>query len=86
MHDFLLATADVIGMIGVATILVAYLLLSVDRWVANSLRYHFLNFLGAWMILYSLYFHWNLSAVVIEISWIIISMVGMIRVFRMKKS
>jgi hypothetical protein len=77
--DLLAKLADFVGITGVILILVAYFLLSTGRWIADSFRFQFLNFIGAWFILYSLYFHWNLSSVVIEIAWIIISMVGMYR-------
>lgn len=76
MHDILLKLSDPVGMLGVVVILVAYYLLSVGRWPANTLRFQLLNFLGAWLILFSLYFHWNLSSVVIEVAWVIISLVG----------
>ena len=79
MFDLLATLADPVGIVGVIIILIAYLLLSTGRWVADSMKFQFMNFLGAWLILFSLYFHWNLSSVVIEIAWIIISMVGMYR-------
>ena len=79
MHDILLKISDPIGLIGVAAILVAYLFLSTGRWSGSSLKFQAINFLGAWLILFSLYFHWNLSSVVIEIAWVIISFIGMYR-------
>jgi hypothetical protein len=79
MFDLLVKLSDPVGIIGVILILIAYLFLSTGRWVADSLRYQILNFLGAWLILFSLYFHWNLSSVLIEIAWIIISIVGIYR-------
>jgi hypothetical protein len=77
--------ADVIGILGVVMILIAYYFLSVGKWISDSMLYQVLNFAGAWLILFSLYFHWNLSSVVIEIAWIIISIMGMIRVVRLRK-
>lgn len=85
MHSFMFEIANPIGLIGVALILVAYFLLSTGRWISHSMKFQFLNFIGAWMILYSLFFHWNLSSVVIEIAWIIISIVGMVRIIREEK-
>lgn len=79
MNDLLLQIANPIGMIGVIIILIAYFLLSTGRWAADSMIYQVLNFIGAWLILYSLFFHWNLSSVVIEIAWVIISMIGIYR-------
>jgi hypothetical protein len=82
MYDILLATSNSIGMVGVIVILIAYLMLSVGRWSADSFVYQVLNFVGAWLILFSLYFHWNLASVVIEIAWIVISIYGIYRAFR----
>lgn len=88
MYDFLLSLSDPIGLVGVVIILIAYFLLSTGRWRADSLRFQIINFAGAWLILYSLYFHWNLSSVVIEIAWVIISIIGIYRIIiaRMKKA
>lgn len=85
MHGYLQEIADPIGMVGVVLILIAYYYLSVGRWIADSMLYQFLNFLGAWLILYSLFFNWNLSSVVIEIAWIIISIIGMYRVYSLSR-
>lgn len=85
MHDFLFRIADAVGITGVILILIAYYYLSIGSWKADSMRYQFLNFLGAWLILFSLFFNWNLSSVVIEIAWILISVVGMYRVQKAKK-
>lgn len=79
MYDFLLKISDPVGMTGVIAILIAYYLLSVGRWAADSLRYQVINFVGAWLILFSLFFHWNLSSVVIEIAWLVISLIGICR-------
>lgn len=79
MYNFMYEIANPIGLIGVAMILIAYYLLSVGTWRGESIRFQFLNFLGAILILYSLFFHWNLSSVVIEIAWIIISVIGMLK-------
>ncbi len=77
--------ADVVGIVGVVMILIAYYFLSVGKWISDSMVYQVLNFLGAWLILFSLYFHWNLSSVVIEVAWIVISVMGMVRVVRLRK-
>ena len=82
MYNFLLMTSDPIGILGVILILVAYYYLSIGRWVADSMRFQLMNFFGAWMMLYSLYFNWNTASVTIEIAWIVISIVGMCRIKR----
>lgn len=84
MSDFLFHVSDVVGLLGVFIILVAYLYLSIGRWNSDSFRYQVINFLGAWLILFSLYFHWNLSSVVIEIAWVLISLIGIYRCVQKK--
>lgn len=74
--------SNTIGIIGVILILIAYYLLSIGRWKSNTFIYQWLNFSGAWFILFSLFYHWNTASVLIEIAWIIISMLGMVRLFR----
>lgn len=82
MYNFLYELANPIGMVGVIIILIAYLYLSTGKWIADSFKYQILNFLGAWLILFSLFFHWNLASVVIEIAWILISVIGIYRVIK----
>ena len=84
MYHILLEISDGVGIVGVVLILIAYYYLSVGKWISDSMIYQVLNFLGAWLILFSLYFHWNLSSVVIEVAWIIISLIGMYRVVKMR--
>jgi hypothetical protein len=80
MYDFLMKVSDPVGLLGVILILIAYYFLSVGRWNANHMIFQFLNFLGAWFILFSLFFHWNTASVTIEVAWIIISIVGMCKI------
>lgn len=82
MSDIMGNIADWVGILGVILILIAYLFLSTGRWIADSMVYQFLNFLGAWLILFSLYFHWNTASVIIEIAWIAISMLGMYKLLK----
>lgn len=85
LYDILLKTADAVGLIGVVLLLIAYFFLSTGRWIADSLNYQIYNLIGAVLILYSLCFHWNLSSVVIEIAWVIISFIGIYRIVSIKK-
>ncbi len=71
--------ATVIGMIGVFVVLLSYILLQLQRIDPYSVSYSFLNFLGSAMVLFSLYFEWNLPAVVIEVVWGFISLYGVYR-------
>lgn len=85
MFDILLAIANPVGLVGVALVLIAYFFLSTGRWISDSLQFQCYNLIGAILILYSLWFHWNLSSVVIEIAWITISLVGIFRIISIKK-
>jgi hypothetical protein len=74
--------SNMIGMVGVSFILTAYYMLNTHKFSAHDLNYQLLNFIGSWLILFSLLFHWNLSSVIIEIAWISISLIGLVRSFR----
>ena len=76
--------ADVVGTVGVLIIVLAYLLLQVERINPKSLEYSLSNAIGSIMILYSLMEHWNLASVVIEVFWIMISLYGVYKYFRRK--
>jgi hypothetical protein len=75
---------DLVGMMGVSMVLLAYYLLNINRVHAISYKYLTLNLVGSILILYSLMFHWNLSSVIIEIAWITISLIGFYRAWRKK--
>lgn len=84
--EFLTKTADVIGIIGVFLLLLSYFLLNTERMSSKSMRYQLLNFFGAALIMYSLVFDFNLSAFVIEIAWMTISLIGMLRILKIAKT
>ncbi len=76
---------DFVGNVGVLLILGSYLLVQLRRLDATGLAYTISNGLGALFILYSLFFDFNLSAFIIEIAWILISLVGIWRYFRERR-
>ena len=69
-HDFL-------GASGAALIVITYFLLQTNKLNPKTITYSLLNLIGASLILVSLYFNFNLSAVVIEIFWVAISLLGL---------
>jgi hypothetical protein len=75
---------DLIGGIGVAILMVTFLLLQIGRIESNTLLYSLLNALGAGLITVSLLFDFNLSAFIMEVFWILISLVGVVRTLRMR--
>jgi hypothetical protein len=73
---------DFLGNIGVVLIIIAYLLLQLNRVSSNSLSYSLLNAVGASLIIISLIFNFNLSAFIMEAIWVVISLFGLYRYFR----
>jgi len=67
---------DIIGTLGVAIIVITYVLLQIERVRSDQLIYSLLNAIGASLILVSLYFDFNLPSVVVEFFWLLISMFG----------
>lgn len=72
---------EMVGLIGVSIILVTYYLLQSGRLKSISFSYSILNLIGSGLILYSLFFAWNLPAAVVEIAWIAISIYGIFKAF-----
>ena len=70
---------DLAGFIGVLLIVVAYLLLQLDKLPSSSPRYSLLNAGGALLIIVSLIFAFNLSAFIVEAFWFLISLLGLWR-------
>ncbi|MEM9950762.1 MAG: hypothetical protein AAF846_04125 [Chloroflexota bacterium] len=70
---------NIIGTIGVALILITYFLLQTNRIQSDELRYSILNFLGSGMILISLFYEFNLPSFIVEVAWVLISLMGIIR-------
>ena len=74
-----MAIHNFIGITGVVLILAAYLLLQLGKLDSGNILFSGVNALGAILILYSLYFDRNLPSIVIEIAWLLISIVGLSR-------
>ncbi len=76
---------DLAGFIGVLLIIIAYLLLQLDKLPSSSPNYSLLNAAGALLIIVSLIFKFNLSAFVVEVFWLLISLFGLTKSLRSKK-
>lgn len=76
---------NTIGILGDFFVLFAYFMLQVKKLKAESFIYSFLNLMGAIFVLFSLYFSWNLPSVVIEGSWVIVSVYGLIQALRARR-
>ena len=75
---------DLVGTVGVVLILTIYYLLQVERINAQGFIYSFVNLLGAGLIAVSLVYEFNFSALLIEICWVLISLIGVARYLRQR--
>jgi len=70
---------DLVGLVGVSLVVGTYFLSQVGRMDVSRPVYPALNGVGALLILFSLYFTFNAASFVIELFWLLISVVGLIR-------
>ena len=75
---------DVVGNIGVLTLMFTYLALQLDKIKSADLSYSILNAVGASLIVASLIVDFNLSALLMEVFWVLISFIGIGRHLRLK--
>ena len=73
---------DLAGSAGVLLIVGAYLFLQLERFASNAISYLVANALGAALILLSLTLEFNLSAFLMELFWLAISLFGLVRRMR----
>lgn len=73
--------ADVIGILGVFIIVIAYILMQIDRMDPKGVAFSLLNTIGAVLILFSLINDWNLASFVMEVIWFILSLYGTIKAY-----
>jgi len=67
---------DVLGWIGVAAVLIAYVLVSLKKWPGDSLRYQSLNVLGAGLLIVNSAFYGAMPSVVVNVVWVGIAVVS----------
>ncbi|MDG1287006.1 MAG: hypothetical protein P8P30_05500 [Rickettsiales bacterium] len=77
---------DMIGMIGVVLLLLAYYLLQMRKIRVRHLSYSILNLFSAIFLLISLLWSWNTASVILEIIWIGISFYGIYRAVKERKN
>jgi len=70
---------DAAGLFGVVFILIAYFLLQAGRLRGDALSYQLMNAFGAFALLVSLLYAFNLSAFVMEAAWLAVSIYGIAR-------
>ena len=70
------AWSDILGTLGVAIIILTYVLLQLGRLKSEQLAYSLLNAAGAAFILISLYYSFNFPSFIVEFFWLLISLFG----------
>jgi len=70
---------DLAGFAGVVLIVIAYLLLQLNKLPSSAPAYSLLNAIGSFLVLVSLVFDFNLSAFLMEAFWFLISLFGLFR-------
>ncbi|MEM8986366.1 MAG: hypothetical protein AAGC95_06535 [Pseudomonadota bacterium] len=73
---------DFVGFFGVGLIVGTYFASQIGRMAVDRPLYPALNALGAVLILVSLAFTFNAASFVIELFWLAISLVGLVRALR----
>lgn len=73
---------SLLGSLGVLLIVASYLLLMIGRISSDGIRYPAVNALGAILIIISLTESFNLPALLIEVFWLAISVLGIFNVLR----
>jgi hypothetical protein len=73
---------DFVGNVGVAIMIVAYLLVQLNRLDTNDPVYSLLNAFGAALVIVSFIVNFNLSAFIMEVFWFLISLIGVYRYLR----
>ena len=76
---------DVVGVVGVLLVLAAYAAAALGKLDVRGASSLFANFLGASLILLSLTVDFNLSALLMEGSWALVSLIGLLRVLVLRR-
>ena len=75
---------DLIGLTGVALLIVTYALLQLDKIDPKGFWYSFNNLLVAILVTVSLVYTPNLASIVIEVFWFLISLYGVVMFLKRK--
>ena len=70
---------DLVGNVGVLFMVIAYLLLQLEKLESASFTYLITNTIGAILVIISLVYRFNLSAFLMEGFWLLISIYGLMK-------
>lgn len=71
--------AQILGILGSIGIVINYFMISTNVYDSNNLKFYIINFISAVLLLISLLFMPNLGSILIEIFYLIISIIGLLR-------
>jgi hypothetical protein len=77
---------DIIGMSGVGSYLIGYALLQLGILGPHDGRFATLNTIGGVLMLYSLYWDFNLASFVSQFFWLFLTAVGWVRTVRARRA
>ncbi len=80
-----LTIVDAVGSAGALVVVAAYFATQMRMMNSDDLAFPVINLLGSVLIAYSLLHNFNLASMLIEGFWIIISVIGIIQYFRLKR-
>ena len=78
--------AVIIGLLGVAIVVLGYGLFAAHKLKGDDWRYPVLNIIGTLGIIVSLIYQWNLPSFVAQVTWIFLSLVGLFRMWRKRRA
>ena len=81
-----LAWYDWVGLLGTVIILLGFFLLQAGRLAGTGLIYQLINLFGAAGILVSLIGKFNLPVFLLEAAWMAVSLYGIVRSFKLRRS
>lgn len=81
-----LTIVDAIGSFGALVVVAAYFATQMRYMNSEDLAFPVVNLLGSVLIVYSLLQNFNLASMLIEGFWIIISVIGIIQHFRLRRA
>ena len=77
---------QIIGLTGTALYIGSYFLLQAGKIRGDDIVYSLFNLLAASLVLFSLSYKFNLASTLIQVSWILISLVGIARIISQKRN
>lgn len=86
MIEYTYDWADFVGNIGVALLIGSYAMLQFEKIDPKGLWYSFINLCVAILLMISLYHKPNLSGIIIEAFWFVLSIYGLIKYFKSRQS